>query len=157
VFHVAEILLAISLVLPWPSAKRAEHAQRFAPLILEASDRYDVDPLLVVALIARESSFRPRVRGKRDRADIGLMGLRRGDDCVGGEKDVARILRPRFNVMAGVRCLARHVRRCGDIERALSRYNGRGCTRNSPHSRRVLASYHRIRMRLLSTGKKPWI
>lgn len=143
---MAEILLAIALVLPWPSVDRAERAQRFAPLILEASERYQVDALLVVALIARESSFRQRIRGKSDRADVGLMGLRLGDDCVDGETDPAVVLAPRFNIMRGVRCLARHVKRCGSVLRALNRYNGRRCSPKSwPHSRRILANYQRIR------------
>jgi soluble lytic murein transglycosylase len=47
--------------------------RRFAPQIRAAAQRYDVDPLLIRAIIWRESRFQPAARGSK--GEVGLMQI----------------------------------------------------------------------------------
>lgn len=67
------VLLAIDLaVARWWWVSRKE--RRYDPLILRASQRYQIDPALVKAIIWKESRFEPSARGRA--GEIGLMQIR---------------------------------------------------------------------------------
>jgi peptidoglycan lytic transglycosylase len=67
------ILLLVALgLLDWWYQRRKE--QRFDSQIIQASQRYGVEPALVKAVVWRESRFNPKVRGRV--GEIGLMQIR---------------------------------------------------------------------------------
>ena len=65
------ILLMVAAICVVMIAVRARQVNRFAPVIKAASFEYGLDPLLVKAVIKRESNFDPRARGSK--GEIGLM------------------------------------------------------------------------------------
>ena len=64
------LLVAGTVCLLWREVQRE---RRFTPQIQAAARRYGVDPLLVRAVVWRESRFNPNVRGKA--GEIGLMQI----------------------------------------------------------------------------------
>jgi soluble lytic murein transglycosylase len=109
--------------------------RRFAPQIQAAATRYGVDPLLVRAVIRRESHFNPAARGTR--GEIGLMQLQ---DAAAREWAEAEhlpsfaheeCLDPATNALAGTYYLGKLLKRYAPaddpVPYALADYNaGRG-------------------------------
>jgi len=133
------VLAAILASLPAASEKRVKRAQRHGPLIVEAAERYSVPQLVLVAQIKNESGWRVFVKGK-DGLDLGLLQLRRGGGCLDGFEHMTdrELMKPRRNIFLGARCLAKFIKRCGSLEAGLSRYNGRGCRKDTFYSRKIL-------------------
>lgn len=107
---------------------------RFAPLIKAYSHAYDLDPLLIKAVIKKESNFNPQAKGKK--GEIGLMQI---TPTVGREfaqeKDlesfkVADLWEPALNIHVGCWYLAKGMARYESFTRsvpfALSFYNAGG-------------------------------
>jgi len=99
-----------------------------------ASLRYGVEPELIKAIIGQESAFRPtayRAESAIGDASIGLMqilyGTARGEGYtgpVGSASALTGLYDPATNVMFGTSYLARQLGRTGNIEAAISSYNG---------------------------------
>jgi soluble lytic murein transglycosylase len=66
----AALLLAVVVAGVWREWRRE---RKFAPQIRAAAERYGVDPLLVKAVVWRESRFQPGARGAK--GEIGLMQI----------------------------------------------------------------------------------
>ena len=128
------------------SQKRIERAQRNAPHIAAAALEHDIPPLLLVAVIHKESSFRRRVRGLR--GEIGLMQLLRTGGCIPERLSSRKAIVPSTNIMLGAKCLARYIKRCGSISAGLSRYNGRGCAAKSEYSDKVTHRWKELELRV---------
>jgi len=104
---------------------------RYDTLIEDAASRYGLDPLLVRAIIKRESNFRPQVLGKK--GEIGLMQVtpvvgreyaaRRGGEAV----DLKKLCDPRLNIEVGSWYLSKAMRRYSafsdPVPFALAHYN----------------------------------
>lgn len=111
----------------------ASWREHFAAVVYYEAQALDLDPLMVAAIIARESSFRPRVVSSA--GAVGLMQLRpfvaqdvaarTGVDWSG----VETLHRPDLNVRLGARYFRELIDRFeGDTRLALAAYN-RGPTR----------------------------
>lgn len=102
--------------------------------IKEAAKKYNLSPLLILAVCAIESRYDMDARSGRGRC-IGLMQLHR---------DTARIYgvdpyNPRENIMGGAAVLAKFMQRYnGDVRRVLHKYNS-SCT--ASYEREVLRAY----------------
>ncbi|MGH9457790.1 MAG: lytic transglycosylase domain-containing protein [Thermoanaerobaculia bacterium] len=72
----------------------------FGDLIREKSEKYDVDPALVAAIIEHESRFRPRAR-----SHVGARGLMQLMPRTGAWMGARNLYDPEQNVDAGVRYL----------------------------------------------------
>ncbi len=94
-----------------------EQATTFAAAILRSSIRNGVDPRLVVAVIACESSFKPDVVGKK--GEIGL-GQLKPETAAGLGVDPYD---PVQNIDGCVRYLRQQIDRFGSLELALAAYN----------------------------------
>lgn len=104
---------------------------RFAPEIAAAAKRYEVDPLLIRAVIWRESGFEPGARGGK--AELGLMQLQ--EYAAQEWADAERIatfehdhcLDPATNILAGTFYLAKLLKRYKNtddpVPYALADYN----------------------------------
>lgn len=123
----------VDLVERHQRARGREFAERLADVIYAEAREHDLDPLLVAAVTAHESSFRPFAVSHK-----GAMGLMQIRPFVG--EDVASRLqltwdgpdalhRPEVNVRLGVRYFVELLERFdGDVRLALAAYH-RGPTR----------------------------
>ena len=103
-------------VAPW----RRDRAVKLVPTVVKVADRYNVDPLLVAVVIARESSWSINVIGKR--GEVGLMQVH-GVAAKGHNLSIAD-----GQLEAGVSWLARCIDVCGSVEGGLARYQtGHSC------------------------------
>lgn len=110
------------------------------------ADRNDLDPALILAVIAVESTFRERVvshAGAR-----GLMQVMPGAHpekirAIGG---VDALFDPRKNIATGSRILLEYLNKSGgNLRRALLRYNGSLGNPQSDYPGKVLGLYHKFR------------
>ena len=113
-----------------------------------ASDSYDLDPVSILAVIAVESSFKPKaVNGSSVGLTQVLKRLHREKFKGGDPFDI------RVNVFAGMRvlsdCLVKHA---GSYTKAYSCYNGYGAS-GAKYARKVSDTYKKIK-RLDLSGYK---
>lgn len=112
-------ILAAALCTMAGHAPACDRARAVAPIIL--AEARDLDPLLIGALMFRESAFRPDALSSK--GAVGLMQVMpTGDSERYCRRELARLWEPRANVRCAVRLLRRGLRLCGSIEGALSRY-----------------------------------
>ena len=109
-----------------------------------ASERFGVDPLLVLAVIAVESSFNPDAR-----SHVGAQGLmqvvpRYHEDKLEEYGGSGEVLDPAINILVGTRILEQYLRRSGSLEAALQRYNGALSDASGRYARKVLAERGRL-------------
>jgi len=89
------------------------------PIILQAADRYQVDPALIKAIIMAESSYNPRAISRR-----GARGLMQLMPKTAEALGVGDSFDPEHNINAGVRYFRKLLNRFdGDIKLALAAYN----------------------------------
>lgn len=112
-----------------------------APLILEEAEAAGLNPLVLGALVYRESAFNPRARGAR--GERGLAQIHpRGLGRTVCRDLMPRIWDPRTNLRCAARLLVRARERCGpDPARFLIKYNApaRRCGRSN-YAKRVLSA-----------------
>jgi soluble lytic murein transglycosylase len=130
-FLVLFLVAGIALYLSREQARE----RKFIPQIRAAAKRYGVDPLLVKAIVWRESRFKPDVRGRR--GELGLMQIQ--ENAAREWADTEHIpsfaheqcIDPGTNTLAGTfyfgKLLKRYARTDNPIPYALADYNaGRG-------------------------------
>lgn len=127
-------LLTASALALWLWRVQARE-KKFIPQIEAAARRYNVDPMLIKALVWRESRFNPRTRGRK--GEIGLMQLQEvaAQEWADAERvrsfDHLHCLDPGTNTLAGTfylgKLLKRYAATDNPIPYALADYNaGRG-------------------------------
>jgi soluble lytic murein transglycosylase-like protein len=93
-------------------------ANRVAPFIVQSSDRYNLDPLLLAALIRQESSYRSTVT-----SPAGAVGLTQvmprywQNECPGD------LFNEYNNINCGAYILKKYESNAGDMKTALAHYN----------------------------------
>lgn len=99
----------------------------------------ELDPLLIVAMIAVESSFNPEA--KSHAGALGLMQVipRWHMDKIGPENDYTALFDPRFNVQVGTLVLVEGLERYGTLEAALQYYNGARHDPEMRYTKRVMS------------------
>ena len=131
---LALVVIAVCAIV-FHFARNGSRQKRFVPEIRAASERYGVDPLLVKAVIWRESGFDPGVRGRA--GEIGLMQLQEiaAQEWADHERirtfEHEHCLDPGTNTMAGTyylgKLLKRYKQTDDPVAYALADYNaGRG-------------------------------
>lgn len=133
----------------WLSKKYRVAAEPMAALVAEAyiqGKQHKLDPMLLLAVMAIESSFNPFAQ-----SSVGAQGLMQVMTRVHTEKyehfgGSLAAFDPISNVRVGASILKEYVRRAGSVEGGLKYYVGAA---NLPHDggygAKVLAEYHRIR------------
>lgn len=92
-------------------------------IIIDASEKRDVDPALVLAVIEKESGYNPDASGDNGRSQ-GLMQIWRSLHEKKMKKlGVANLYDPRDNVLVGIDILAEKLEKYEDAEKALIAYN----------------------------------
>lgn len=102
----------------------SEDARRITAWALEIGSGFDVDPLLILAVIGTESSFNPKAR-----SGVGAEGLMQVMTRVHKEKFEAfggpsAALEPYPNMVVGASILAGLIDRTGSVRKALKWYSG---------------------------------
>jgi len=102
-----------------------DHGPEIVRVVHEESRRHRLDPCLVMGVIARESSFRPAARNRRD---TGLMQVNVDwhPELVARAGGRQALLDPVRNVRAGTELLAHYRSRSRSDHEALQRYHGLG-------------------------------
>ncbi len=126
------LLVAAAIVVGWWENRRGNE---FMPQSNAAAHRYGVDPLLVKAIVWRESNFRPQMRGRA--GEIGLVQIQENAAREWAEAEHIpsfqheHCFNPATNTLAGTfyftKLLKRHTSEDNPIPYALADYNaGRG-------------------------------
>ncbi|ATE58813.1 lytic transglycosylase domain-containing protein [Thauera sinica] len=124
----------------------------------EAGRHRGIDPLLIVAIMAVESSFNPRAV-----SNMGAQGLmqvipRFHKDKIGSKRGKNALFDPEFNIHVGTQVLHEGLARYGDMQRALQYYNGSLGDTSMRYTRKVMAIKKRLvaaaagRLQLASAG-----
>jgi soluble lytic murein transglycosylase-like protein len=133
-----------------PASMEAVRLEALAPQIVEASEIFEFDAMLVTALIWRESRFDQYARNERSGA-VGYLQLVRGGavpNALGHLSDES-LMEVRRNLIVGMAHLSRLRGKCqrGPIA-YLSLWDGLGSCRPSGFSREVVATWKRLRKEL---------
>jgi len=102
-----------------PSLRGVKKERLFRPIILQASNRYQVDPAIIQAIIMAESSYNPKAVSRRGAK--GLMQLMPRTARALGVKDS---FNPEHNINGGVKYFKQLLNQFdGDLKLALAAYN----------------------------------
>jgi soluble lytic murein transglycosylase-like protein len=114
-----------------------------------------LDPLLILAVIAVESRFNPIAE-----SDYGARGLmqvvpRFHLEKLAAHGGAATVLQPHTNIFVGARILDEYIERAGNLEAGLQLYNGAPDDPIRAYAHRVLAEYHRLIQVVRSVQLRP--
>ena len=97
---------------------KPETANRVAPLIVQSSDRHNLDPLLLAALIRQESSYRPTVV-----SPAGAVGLTQVMPRFWQKECPGDLYNEYININCGAYILRKYENNAGSMPKALAHYN----------------------------------
>ena len=126
-----------------------EAAALFVATAYRAGEEFSVDPLLILAVIAVESSFNPvaeSVLGAKGLMQV-MAKFHMKKIALHGDRDV--LLEPEANIRVGAQILREYLRRFGETETALQMYAGSFDDANSQYAGKVLAERSRIEQTLI--------
>jgi Transglycosylase SLT domain len=114
-----------------------------------------LDPLLILAVIAIESRFNPIAE-----SDYGARGLmqvvpRFHLEKLAGHGGEATLLEPHTNILVGTRILDEYIQRTGSLEAGLQLYAGAADDPARGYAQRVLAEQQRLMQVLQSMPPRP--
>lgn len=120
--------------------------ERFVRLAYAAGHSTQIDPLLILAVMAVESSFNPIAESV-----MGAKGLMQiipeyhQDKLRSPHGGEVNVLDPEINIVAGARVLREYANRTGeDLAAALRMYGGVGADLQNPYPHRVLSERQRL-------------
>ncbi|MDR3213344.1 MAG: transglycosylase SLT domain-containing protein [Azoarcus sp.] len=136
----------------WLSRRYKVSAVAIEPALRAAEDsgrRFGVDPMLLVAMIAVESSFNPFAESQ-----VGAQGLmqvipRYHMDKIGAGAGKDALFDPELNVRVGAQVLREGLRRYGSLQAALQYYGGALNDPGAAYANRVLS----MKQRLTAAGR----
>ena len=111
----------------------------------DAASGLGLDPLLILAVIAVESSFDPMAE-----SSAGAMGLmqvvpRYHHDALEEHGGWGALLDPGTNIAVGARILKRYIHAAGSLEAGLQSYNGSRPDASRKYAKKVIAERDRLR------------
>jgi soluble lytic murein transglycosylase-like protein len=124
----------------------------------EAGRDRGIDPLLIVAIMAVESSFNPRAVSHMGAQGLMQVMPRYHQDKIGKKRGKNALFDPEFNVHVGTHVLHETITRYGSVQRALQAYNGSLGDPSLRYPRKVMAMKKRLlaaaegRMQVASAG-----
>jgi soluble lytic murein transglycosylase-like protein len=137
----------------WLSRRYKVSAVAIEPALRAAEDsgrRFGVDPMLLVAMMAVESSFNPFAE-----SPVGAQGLmqvipRYHMDKIGRDAGKDALFDPERNVRVGAQVLREGLRRYGSLQTALQYYGGALDDPGAAYANRVMT----MKQRLTAAGRK---
>ncbi len=132
----------------WVADKYRVSADMLEPVLATAEESardVGIDPLLIVAIMAVESSFNPKAQ-----SNMGALGLMQvipkyHKDKMGGKRGKNALFDPEFNVQVGIKVLHEGLQRYGTMQRALQYYNGALKDPQARYTRKVMSVKKRLR------------
>ncbi len=124
----------VSTVALEPVLEAAEEAGRLA----------GIDPLLIVAVMAIESSFNPFAESQMGAQGLMQVIPRFHKDKIGPEHDENALFDPELNVRVGTLVLHEGLRRYGSMQAALQYYGGALSDPEAGYARKVMAMKKRL-------------
>lgn len=126
----------------WVASRYRVSGEMLEPVLVAAEDagrRKGVDPLLIVAIMAVESSFNPRAV-----SNMGAQGLmqvmpRYHQDKIANRPGKDALFDPALNVRVGTQVLHEGLTRYGSVQNALQYYNGSLGDPSLRYARKVMA------------------
>jgi len=133
----------------------AEPTEELVHAAFAAGRLTQIDPLLILAVIAIESRFNPIAE-----SDYGARGLmqvvpRFHLEKLAGHGGEATLLEPHTNILVGTRILDEYIQRAGSLEAGLQLYNGAADDPARGYAQRVLAEQQRLMQVLQSVPVRP--
>lgn len=127
----------------------------FVSAAYRSGARYNVDPLLILAVMAVESRYNPVAE-----SSVGAKGLMQIIPKYHQEKlhdhgGEEAVLEPEVNIQVGARILREYYRRFGDLEVALQMYAGALDEPTARYSEKVLAEKARLEALRYRARKQP--
>lgn len=132
----------------------AEPIEELVHAAFAAGRLTQLDPLLILAVIAVESRFNPIAE-----SDYGARGLmqvvpRFHLEKLAGHGGEATLLEPHTNILVGTRILDEYIQRAGSLEAGLQLYNGAMDDPARAYAQRVLAEQQRLAQVLQSAPSR---
>ena len=118
-----------------------------------AAGQVGMDPLLLLAVAAVESSFNPlaeSVMGAKGLMQIIPKWHREKLEPLGGDE---ALFDPQANILLGARILKEYVHRTGTLQAGLQFYNGAFFDPTAQYARKVMAERERLEAALRGTGE----
>jgi Transglycosylase SLT domain len=133
----------------------AEPTEELVHAAFAAGRLTQLDPLLILAVIAVESRFNPIAE-----SDYGARGLmqvvpRFHLEKLAGHGGEATLLEPHTNILVGTRILDEYIQRTGSLEAGLQLYAGATDDPLRGYAQRVLAEQQRLMQVLQSMPSRP--
>jgi len=119
-------------------------AEEWVSAAYVASEQVGVDPLLVLAVIAIESSFDPNAVSLAGAEGLMQVVPKYHEEKLDEHGGSDAVRDPAINILVGARILEQYIRRSGSLEAALQRYNGALSDASGRYSRKVLAERGRL-------------
>jgi len=105
--------------------------------------RLGVDPLLIIAVMAVESSFNPIAESVAGAKGLMQVIPRYHTDKLGRADDSA-VLDPQTNIQVGAQILKEYIQRGGSLAAGLQLYNGSPADPNNAYANKVLGEQQRL-------------
>jgi len=118
---------------------------RYVSAARHAGDATDLDPLLLLAVMAVESSFDPAAESRFGAQGLMQVVPRFHPETIKMHGGIATLRNPHVNVAVGARILRDYIAATGDLVEGLQRYAGARSDVRKAYARRVLAERERLR------------
>ncbi|HEU4645466.1 MAG TPA: transglycosylase SLT domain-containing protein [Burkholderiales bacterium] len=111
---------------------------------------YSVDPLLILAVMAIESSYNPEAESHRGARGLMQIIPRWHPEKLAEHGGESALLDPEVNIQVGARILREYMARAGEMQAALQMYNGARDEPTARYAGKVLAEKARLRQFLVA-------
>jgi soluble lytic murein transglycosylase-like protein len=111
----------------------------------DAGIRVGLDPLLILAVIAIESSFNPTAESPAGAKGLMQVVPRYHQDTLEEHGASGVLLDPAVNIVVGARILKRYIHKAGSLEAGLQSYNGALPDASRKYAKKVIAERDRLR------------
>jgi Transglycosylase SLT domain len=122
-----------------------------------ASEQVGIDPLLVLAVIAIESSFDPDAISLAGAEGLMQVVPRYHGDTLKEHGGNDAVRDPKTNILVGTRILEQYIRRTGSLEAGLQRYNGALSDGSGRYAQKVLAERERLQVIVDQVERTPLV
>ena len=126
----------------WVAKRYRVSGDELAPALAEAENsarNAGLDPLLIVAMMAVESSFNPLAESRMGARGLMQVIPRWHMDKIGADADEDAFFDPLINVQVGTQVLVEGLQRYGSLQEALQYYNGARKDPEARYTKKVMA------------------
>jgi len=133
----------------------ADATEQLVGEAFHAAQRTGLDPLLILAVMAVESSFNPIAESTYGAKGLMQVVPRFHLDKLAYHGGEHTVLDPRTNIRVGAEILSDYIRRAGDLQAGLQMYAGAAADPENMYSQKVLAEKHRLRQAAATAPGRP--